>query len=150
MVYELFDLPIGHPLNRDETVKLYTERSRIELTMPAIAPSGSDPVSASTPRSSTGLRAITAGYASPPPSNARVTARSDLRMKQDITAEKVSTRSAISRTRPVDQPAEPGSVPIHLRHALRERGGPGQTVALFLIDLDGFKQVNDRPGSPGR
>lgn len=121
-VHELFDLPIGHLLNRDETVKLYTERSRIELTTPAIAPSGSDPA---WPRrrdhhGQGNHRWIRTSMLL---SNARVTAWSEFGMKQDITAEKkLFDEIRLSRgIRPVDQPAEPGSVPTTFDTLARPR-----------------------------
>jgi diguanylate cyclase (GGDEF)-like protein len=147
MVYELFDLPIGHPLNRDETVKLYTERSRIELTMlrdRAIKDRSGFSLDAEIVTAKGNHRWI------------RITATVECEgdrpvrifgMKQDITAEK----KLFDEIRYLAEYDLLTSLPNRVQfqstfETLCTTEASRQTVVLFLIDLDGFKQVNDRLG----
>ncbi|WP_283192880.1 diguanylate cyclase [Rhizobium sp. AN80A] len=147
MVYELFDLPIGHPLNRDETVKLYTERSRIELTMlrdRAIRERSGFSLDAEiiTAKGNHRWIRITATVECEGDRPVRI-----FGMKQDITAEK----KLFDEIRYLAEFDLLTSLPNRVQFqstfdTLCATEASGQTVALFLIDLDGFKQVNDRLG----
>jgi diguanylate cyclase (GGDEF)-like protein len=147
MVYELFDLPLGHPLNRDEIVKLYSEQSLAELTKlrnRAIREHTGFSLDAEIVTGKGNHRWI------------RITATVECEddvpvrifgMKQDITAEK-KLFDEIRYLAEFDVlTGLPNRVQFQSKFdALCQMDTPKQAVALFLIDLDGFKQVNDRLG----
>jgi diguanylate cyclase (GGDEF)-like protein len=147
MVYELFDLPLGHPLNRDEIVKLYSEKSLAELTTlrnRAIREHTGFSLDAEIVTGKGNHRWI------------RITATVECEdnvpvrifgMKQDITAEK-KLFDEIRYLAEFDMlTGLPNRVQFQSKfETLCEADTPKQAVALFLIDLDGFKQVNDRLG----
>lgn len=147
IVYELFDLPIGHPLSRDETVKLYTERSRIELTMlrdRAIKERSGFSLDAEiiTAKGNHRWIRITATVECEGDRPVRI-----FGMKQDITAEK----KLFDEIRYLAEFDLLTSLPNRVQfqstfERLCATEASRQSVALFLIDLDGFKQVNDRLG----
>lgn len=72
VVYDMFDLPRGSALDRDETVKLYVEESPGNSTSVAAGRSRKGPASTSTPRSS--RRKATGGGSGSPPASSAVTA----------------------------------------------------------------------------
>jgi diguanylate cyclase (GGDEF)-like protein len=147
MVYELFDLPLGHPLNRDEIVKLYSEKSLAELTVlrnRAISERTGFSLDAEIVTGKGNHRWI------------RITATVECEddvpvrifgMKQDITAEK-KLFDEIRYLAEFDLlTGLPNRVQFQSKfETLCKTDAPKQAVALFLIDLDGFKQVNDRLG----
>ncbi|WP_160003335.1 diguanylate cyclase [Rhizobium sp. 18055] len=147
MVYELFDLPLGHPLNREEIVKLYSEKSLAQLTMArnrAIKDHTGFSLDAEIVTGKGNHRWI------------RITATVECEddvpvrifgMKQDITAEK-KLFDEIRYLAEFDVlTGLPNRVQFQSKFdALCEADISKQAVALFLIDLDGFKQVNDRLG----
>jgi diguanylate cyclase (GGDEF)-like protein len=147
MVYDLFDLPLGHPLDRNEIVKLYSEKSLAELTERRDR--------AIRERSGFSLDAeITTGKGNH--RWIRITATVECEgnepvrifgMKQDITAEK-QMFDEIRYLAEFDMlTGLPNRVKFQSKfETLCETDTSKEQIGLFLIDLDGFKQVNDRLG----
>lgn len=147
MVYDLFDLPPGHPLSRDEIVKLYSEKSRQELTAlrdRAIREHSGFTLDAEIVTGKGNHRWI------------RITATVECEdgvpvrifgMKQDITAEKKLFDEIRFLAEFDILTGLPNRAQFQSKfQALCDVDCPTHAVALFLIDLDGFKQVNDRLG----
>ncbi|MDM9625453.1 sensor domain-containing diguanylate cyclase [Rhizobium sp. S152] len=147
MVYELFDLPLGHPLDRNELVKLYSEKSLAELTerrSRAIRERDGFSLDAEiiTAKGNHRWIRITATVECEGDTPVRI-----FGMKQDITAEK-KMFDEIRHLAEFDMLTDlPNRTQFQSRfQALCAASASKQQLALFLIDLDGFKQVNDRLG----
>ncbi|KQV30780.1 diguanylate cyclase [Rhizobium sp. Root1203] len=147
MVYELFDLPPGYPLRRNEIVGLYSEKSLAELTKLrklAIEKHEGFSLDAEIVTAKGNRRWI------------RITATVECEhdvpvrifgMKQDITAEKTMF-DEIRHLAEFDVLTDlPNRVQFQSKfEALCSSDAPAGAVALFLVDLDGFKLVNDSMG----
>lgn len=147
MVYELFDLPPGYPLRRDEIVRLYSEKSLAELTrLRNLAIEKHDGFSLDaeivTAKGNRRWIRITATVECEHDVPVRI-----FGMKQDITAEKMMF-DEIRHLAEFDVLTDlPNRVQFQSKfQALCSVDTPGNAVVLFLADLDGFKQVNDRLG----
>ena len=146
-VYDIFDMPRGATLDRARTLGLYTEESRLALQAlraRAIEERGGFTLDAEIVTAHGRQRWI------------RVTATVESEngvamrifgMKQDITAEKLLA----DRTRYLAEfdiltgLPNRGSFQAELE-AAGEDDGARPLAALMLVDLDGFKQINDRFG----
>lgn len=147
MVYDLFDLPPGHPLDRNEIVKLYSEKSLAELTerrSRAIRERDGFSLDAEITTSKGNHRwiRITATVECEGDTPVRI-----FGMKQDITAEK-KMFDEIRHLAEFDMLTDlPNRTQFQsMFQALCASPASKQTLVLFLLDLDGFKQVNDRLG----
>jgi diguanylate cyclase (GGDEF)-like protein len=147
MVYELFDLPAGYPLRRNEIVSLYSEKSLAELTrLRALAIEKRDGFNLDaeivTARGNRRWIRITATVECEDGVPVRI-----FGMKQDITAEKTMF-DEIRHLAEFDVLTDlPNRVQFQSKfQALCGPGAPADAIALFLIDLDGFKLVNDSLG----
>ncbi|MDE1156915.1 MAG: diguanylate cyclase [Neorhizobium sp.] len=148
MVYELFDLPPQASISREGTVTLYTEESRRRLNAlrdEAIRTGGGFTLDAEiiTAKGNARWMRITATVEMADGAPVRI-----FGMKQDITAEK----AMVDRIRHL---ADFDSLTGLASRARFETefdvlcsSNAGERAALLLVDLDGFKQVNDRLGHP--
>jgi diguanylate cyclase (GGDEF)-like protein len=147
MVYELFDLPPGYPLRRNEIIRFYTEKSLAELTrLRGLAIQKHDGFSLDaeivTAQGNRRWIRITATVECEDDVPVRI-----FGMKQDITAEKMMF-DEIKHLAEFDVLTDlPNRVQFQSKfQALCGADAPGNAVALFLVDLDGFKLVNDSLG----
>jgi diguanylate cyclase (GGDEF)-like protein len=144
VVYDLFDAPRGSVLDRASTVECYTPKSREALhtlRSQAIAERSGFTLDAEiiTPKGRQRWIRLTATVQCENGVAVRI-----FGMKQDITDEKILA----DRTRYL---AEFDSMTgLANRHRFEERlgsiGATGSVGSLFLVDLDGFKQINDTFG----
>lgn len=144
VVYDIFDLPRGVALRREEIVLCYAEESRRTLTAMrnrAIAERSGFTLDAeiTTFRGNHRWIRITASVESEGPSAVRI-----FGMKQDITQEKLLS----DRTRWLAEFDVMTGLANRAQFQARLAGSAdGEPVhALMLVDLDGFKQVNDTHG----
>lgn len=147
-IYDLFGLPIATPLDRRETVQMYTEESREameSLRAQAIARTGTVNFDAQILRADGGLRWM------------RVTGEivrhagggSLLHgLKQDVTEEKLRSE-ALRRLAENDALTGLASRAVYESRFLNRQCTTAPLVptgALVLFDLDGFKEINDQFG----
>lgn len=148
VVYELFDLSPQVPISREGTVKLYTEESRKRLNAlrdEAIRTGGGFTLDAEiiTAKGNARWMRITATVEMANGVPVRI-----FGMKQDITAEK----AMVDRIRHLADFDSLTGLASRARFEVAfetlcasERA---ENACLLLVDLDGFKQVNDRLGHP--
>ena len=141
-VYDMFDLPRGSLLNRDETVRAYTPESAARLDCmrrKAIAELGSFSLDADivTRR---GVRRVIRVTASVEAENG-VAVRL-FGMKQDITEE----QQMLDRMRYLANFDTMTGLANRARFQSRLADGDHPVGGLMLVDLDGFKQINDTHG----
>ena len=144
VVYDIFDLPRGSMPTREASLALYTPESRAEMERRrsrAIAERSSFTFDAEivTAKGVAKFMRITAQVECEAGVPVRI-----FGMKQDITAE----RRAVDRLRHLAAfDALTGLANrAQFQDELAARVGAGTLGALLLVDLDGFKQVNDRSG----
>ncbi|WP_024588891.1 GGDEF domain-containing protein [Aliihoeflea sp. 2WW] len=144
VVYDIFDLPRGSVPDRAATLALYTAESRAEMERRrsrAIAERSSFTFDAEivTAKGVQKFMRITAQVECEQGVPVRI-----FGMKQDITAEK----RAVDRLRHLAAFDEMTGLAnrAQFQERLTERAEAGALAALLLIDLDGFKQVNDGHG----
>ncbi|MGQ2907125.1 MAG: diguanylate cyclase domain-containing protein [Aliihoeflea sp.] len=144
VVYDIFDLPRGSMPDREATLALYTPQSRAEMERRrsrAIAERSSFTFDAEivTAKGVQKFMRITAQVECEQGVAVRI-----FGMKQDITAEK----RAVDRLRHLAAFDEMTGLAnrAQFQERLTERAEAGALAALLLIDLDGFKQVNDGHG----
>ena len=144
VVYDIFDLPRGSMPTREATLALYTPQSRAELERrrsQAIAERSSFTFDAEivTAKGVQKFMRITAQVECEQGVAVRI-----FGMKQDITAEK----RAVDRLRHLAAFDEMTGLPnrTQFQDRLVEKVGASALAALLLVDLDGFKQVNDGHG----
>lgn len=148
VVYDIFDLPRGSALDRQKILKCYPESSASELharRSKAIAEHSSFSLDAEivTAKGSRRWIRITATVESENGVAVRI-----FGMKQDITEEKILA----DRTRYLAEfdvmtgLANRGQFQAWLAELGERPGKPAPRGALLLIDLDGFKAVNDTHG----
>lgn len=144
VVYDIFDLPRGSMPTREATLALYTPASRTELERrrsQAIAERSSFTFDAEivTAKGVQKFMRITAQVECERGAAVRI-----FGMKQDITAEK----RAVDRLRRLAAFDEMTGLPnrAQFQDRLFEQAEANALAALLLIDLDGFKQVNDNHG----
>ncbi len=144
VVYDIFDLPRGSVPDREATLALYTPESRAEMERRrsrAIAERSSFTFDAEivTAKGVQKFMRITAQVECEQGVPVRI-----FGMKQDITAEK----RAVDRLRHLAAFDEMTGLAnrAQFQERLTERAEADALAALLLIDLDGFKQVNDGHG----
>ncbi|MCO6387640.1 diguanylate cyclase domain-containing protein [Aliihoeflea sp. 40Bstr573] len=144
VVYDIFDLPRGSMPTREASLALYTPESRAEMERRrsrAIAERSSFTFDAEivTAKGVQKFMRITAQVECEAGVPVRI-----FGMKQDITAEK----RAIDRLRYLAAFDEMTGLPnrAQFQEKLSEMAEAGALSALLLVDLDGFKQVNDDHG----
>jgi diguanylate cyclase (GGDEF)-like protein len=144
VVYDIFDLPRGSMPTRETTLALYTPQSRAEMERrrsQAIADRTGFSFDAEivTARGVQKFMRITAQVECENGVAVRI-----FGMKQDITAEK----RAVDRLRHLAAFDEMTGLPnrSQFQERLVNQGAADAISALLLIDLDGFKQVNDGYG----
>lgn len=147
-VYEMFDIPRSSPLDRQQILKCYSNESRIALEAirsRAIAERAGFNLDAEiiTAQGRRRWIRLTATVESERGAPLRI-----FGIKQDITEEKV----LLDRTRYLAEfdvmtgLANRTVFQAKLAEAGRHRGAHNRGGALLLVDLDGFKQVNDTFG----
>ncbi len=144
VVYDIFDLPRGSMPTREASLALYTPESRAEMERRrsrAIAERSSFTFDAEivTAKGVQKFMRITAQVECEAGVPVRI-----FGMKQDITAEK----RAVDRLRHLAAFDEMTGLPnrAQFQEKLAEQAGADALAALLLVDLDGFKQVNDSHG----
>ncbi|WP_245459367.1 MULTISPECIES: GGDEF domain-containing protein [unclassified Rhizobium] len=146
MVYELFDLQPGTPLVRDDIVALYSPDAAKELTRlrnAAIEQRGSFSLDAEIITRKGNRRWIRV--------TATVECEGDIPvrifgLKQDVTAEVMMLREIRRRADFDHLTGLPNRFSFHERLDALCGSGSAINTALLLIDLDGFKRVNDTFG----
>jgi diguanylate cyclase (GGDEF)-like protein len=147
-VYDIFGYPVSNPLRRADIVDLYVDESRrdMELARAEVVRSGR-PVTVDTEIRTwrnekrwmrLGINAVQEGGRS-----VRI-----FGSKQDITADRLATESLRQQaeTDPLTGLANRGIFQARYREVVGDSLNHGFASALVLIDLDGFKQLNDRFG----
>lgn len=144
VVYDIFDLPRGSAIDREQTLAIYEPQTRAILEAVrsrAISERGGFKLDAKivTPTGNVRWIRITASVESENERPVRI-----FGMKQNITEEKLLG----DRTRYLADfdPITGLANRTRFQSALADLEGSSAGVALLLVDLDGFKQVNDTLG----
>ncbi|PSH68130.1 GGDEF domain-containing protein [Phyllobacterium brassicacearum] len=148
VVYDIFDLPRGSPLDRSEIVRYYSEDSSKELHMrrsKALEERSGFSMDAEiiTPKGNRRWMRLTATVECEEGIPVRI-----FGMKQDITEQKI----LLDRTRYLAEfdimtgLANRGQFQSRLSDLCKYQAGRTSPGALLLVDLDGFKKVNDSLG----
>lgn len=147
-VYDIFDLPRGAVIPREEVVALYTDRSRAEmeaLRAKAIAEGGGFTldIEIHTPRGERRWVRLSADVECVDGAPARI-----FGTKQDITLERelMDRLRLLAECDPLTGIANRGVFESRLAEAATAAGGRNTLAALAIIDVDGFKQINDTFG----
>ena len=147
-VYDIFELPRGSAVSRAQALDLYDEFSRVEMSAlreKAIREAGSFQLDVRI-RTATGKRRwvrLTADIECEDGRPVRI-----FGLKQDITQEKdaADRMRQLAETDPLTGLANRGLFQSQLGVRLEDQRNPDALAALVVIDLDGFKQVNDTFG----
>lgn len=147
-VYDIFELPRGMPVTRDLVLSLYSERSRAEMEAcrsRAIAEGGGFTVEIEV-NTATGHRRWVRLSADVECEDGR-----PLRIfgtKQDITLERqlLDRLRTLAECDPLTGIANRGVFETRLAEAAEVTEGRNRLAALAILDVDGFKQINDSLG----
>jgi diguanylate cyclase (GGDEF)-like protein len=147
-VYDIFELPRGSEVSRAQVLDLYDESSRLQMNAlreKAIREAGSFQLDIRI-RTATGKSRwvrLTADIECEDGRPVRI-----FGLKQDITQEKdaADRMRLLAETDPLTGLANRGLFQSQLGDRLQDTQHPEALAALVVVDLDGFKQVNDTFG----